>query len=545
MIINILADFPGIPVPIPDPFPDPFQDHFFDSNFANFLGIAMIMFGIFILCAIFSKTFSEKETDRVLTRKPLDSTLNILPETPVIRSYLPELMGKLKPIELTLKKYTKLPSPARFKKLFEPHEVAIPPTDQSIETFKLGRRNNYIKLACLGGIWGVISIFLGIWGCILSYLLFIYIYAHWRVPLIDPIEKCTETTIIPFTHQFQPLDLNDLLYGWLNFEKRTFSGLFKEVPAPADLQYSEYVKSTYVEIEVDAEYFTISHHQKELPYSQAAGESFFAEPFPVKMPREFGDSSQEYACQGTLEKKNCEICGGKGAVRCPHCDGSGKVICPSCNGKGYHTRSRTVYETHFGKRTSHTEHYRVSCSCGNGIVTCDICSGSGQVICPTCKGERSIGVFAIRRYEFHHKSKVKTFKETQSQVADAVELTDIPNEEGRLITLSKGEGFSGDNPDKVPSISDKTIQALKSAREEFERENSQLPNLIFDQYAYREFPELSVQFTFRDKKYLLKGRGFKPLQKKYFTADKIPVSWRQILICGLPPLLWIIVASLI
>ncbi len=502
------------------------------------------MFVFFILCTIIAKALSLGESDRVLKREPLDPTLKEVPETPVVRSYLPELMGKLKSIEGRIEKYTLQPKRAAIKKFFEPHEVAIP-QNQSVEDRKRGWRNNVLKLCCLGSLWAVISIFFGIWGCILSYPLCIYTYSFWRVPVIAPIEKCTETTIVPVIQQYQPLDLNDLLYGWLSFQKRSFTGLFKQMPAPDDLHYSQYIKSTFVEIESDAEFFTIDHYQEELPYSQSAGQEFYAEPFPIKLPKKFEESSQEYACQGTLEKKKCEICGGKGAVRCTPCEGSGKVVCPSCDGKGYLVRHHTHYETHQSHRTSHTHSYRVACSCSNGLITCETCSGSGQVTCPTCDGEKSLGIFLIREYNFHHQSKVKTFKETQNQVSQETELIDVPNDEGRLISLDKGERFLGENPDKLPSISQETIQILKSAREEIERENNQLPNLIFDQYAYREFPELAVQFTYQEKNYMLKGRGFKPLQKKYFQADKYPISWQRVLLFGLPPLLWIILSFVI
>ncbi|OLS15530.1 MAG: hypothetical protein RBG13Loki_0832 [Promethearchaeota archaeon CR_4] len=154
-----------------------------------------------------------------------------------------------------------------------------------------------------------------------------------------------------------------------------------------------------------------------------------------------------------------------------------------------------------------------------------------------------MGIFLVRKYEFHHLTKVKTFKETQNQVTQEFELTDIPNEDGRLIALDKGERFLGNDPDKVPSLTPETVQTLKLAREEFERENNELPHLIFDQYAYRELPELAVQFAYHGKEYKLKGRGFKPLQKKYFEMDKLPVSWPRIFLLGfLPPLLWIVLS---
>ncbi len=300
-----------------------------------------------------------------------------------------------------------------------------------------------------------------------------------------------------------------------------------------------------MEIEGDAEYFTISHYQKELPYSHARRQKFYAEPFPVSYPQEFGDSSQEYACKDALEKKTCLSCAGKGLVSCSECKGIGEVTCSRCNGRGYVVHHHTTYSTAHGRHMSHVTSHRVTCSCENGQVTCETCLGSGHITCPICCGEGQLGFFLIRKYEFHHISKVRTFKEIQNQISYEVELTDIPNEDGRLVSLDQGERFTGGNLDKVPSITQETIQALKSAKEEFEQDNKKLPNLIFDQYAYREFPELAVQFAYQEKNYSLKGRGFKPLQKKYFQADNFPVVWWRVVLFGLPPLLWVILSFLI
>ncbi len=123
MMEGLLADFP-------DPW-GPYRDNFFNQSqtYANFVGIAVVMFVFFIICAIIGNTFSKNEADRELKTKPIDPSLKEYPQTAKVRSYLPELKGKLKPIELTFEKYTKQPKQARFKLIFEPHELATPPAN--------------------------------------------------------------------------------------------------------------------------------------------------------------------------------------------------------------------------------------------------------------------------------------------------------------------------------------------------------------------------------------------------------------------------------
>ncbi len=213
-MMNTLAGFPDFPN-----FSDPF-DELVAQQSAKFWGIAAIMFFLFIICAIIAKALSINDSERVLKREPLDPSLKEYPQTPEVHSYLPELRGKLKPIEVTYEKYSKQPKQSRLKTIFEPHEVIIPPLDQSREFLLRDRRNNLLKLCILASSWVVSSIILDIWGCIFSYPLLLYIFSKWRFPVITPIEKCTATKIVHFTQRFQPLDLNDLLYGWLNFQKR-------------------------------------------------------------------------------------------------------------------------------------------------------------------------------------------------------------------------------------------------------------------------------------------------------------------------------------
>ncbi len=530
---GFLAILGGLTLQFPFPYPDPFG-HSYRDEFNDFTTAAVAIFVIFIVIALIIKLVSINTSDNATTREQND--------TPTVRTYVTGLLPDAV-IEPEVEKYTKQPQKPAIKRLLEPHEIVVPIV-QTADELKRERRGNVIKFCVLMLTWVGISILFGsaaIYAGVLIYPIMLYFFSRWRKPVITPIEKCTETKITPSTGTYQPVDLNDLLYGWLTFQKKSFAGLFKQIPVSDHLSYSQLVKSTFAEIEADAEHFTVSHYQKELPYNRAAGQVFFKDPFPVAMPKEFGASSQEFPCQDSLEKHTCNTCGGKGKVTCTRCGGDGKVTCPWCGGRGYRTSTRTVSETRFGKTTSHTETVRRSCSCFNGHVTCSGCSGSGHVTCSRCQGEGSLGLFVVRKYEFHHLRNIHVLKETQDRAKSDVEITDVPNEDGRLIVLDDAGRSSGTIPDESPTISQKTIQELKSKKEEVERKFNELPNLIFDQYAYREFPELAVQFAYQDRNYAAKGRGYKPLQKKYLQIDKLPVSIPRLLLFGfLPPLLWIL-----
>ncbi len=530
---GFLAFLGGLSFQFAYPYPDPFANSFRDE-FSNFAIAAVAIFGIFIAFVVIIKLVSMNASDQATAKEPDD--------TPYVRTYATGLLPDAV-IEPEVEKYSKEPQKPTLKRLFEPHEIVVPVV-QTADELKRERLGNVLKFCVLMLIWVGISVLFGsaaIYAGVLTYPIMLYFFSRWRKPVIDPTEKCTETKIVPSTGAYQPVDLNDLLYGWLTFQKKSFAGLFKQIPVSDHLSYSHHIKSTFAEIEADAEYFTISHYPKELPYNRAAGQAFFKDPFPVTMPTEFGDSSQEFPCQDTLEKRVCSTCSGSGKVTCSRCHGSGKVTCSSCGGRGYRTSTRTVYETRFGERTSHTETVRHSCSCFNGHVTCSTCSGSGHVICSRCQGEGSVGVFTARKYEFHHVREIHVLKEVQDRATPDVDITDVPNEDGRLIVLDNAGRSSGSIPDESPTISQETIQELKSKKEEVERRFNALSNLIFDQFAYREFPELAVQFTSQGRNYTVKGRGYKPLQKKYFQMDKLPVSIPRLLLFGfLPPLLWIL-----
>ena len=240
--------------------------------------------------------------------------------------------------------------------------------------------------------------------------------------------------------------------GWLFFQKKSFSGLFKSIPPIAALRYSEVNKSTFAEIEVDAEYFTIEHNSCTLPYSKAAQQQYFDKPFPVIYPTDFGESFQEFAINNTLEKSECGSCFGRGRITCSSCGGSGQTTCPWCSGRGYIERTETKWVTDSDGQ-SHTEMETVneSCSCFNGEVTCSSCGGSGEVTCPTCDGEGQLGLFLVRKYLFHHSNQVSVVKEHHDQLTQDVELIDLPNDDARLITIDKNTDYSATNPEENPN----------------------------------------------------------------------------------------------
>ncbi len=97
-------------------------------------------------------------------------------------------------------------------------------------------------------------------------------------------------------------------------------------------------------------------------------------------------------CEGkgvaSVERRDCEVCKGKGGGRCGFCHGTGRATCPSCGGSGRSPIGLNCNDCG-GRRW-------VRCrKCGgDGYLTCSACKGTGTVTittpCARCKGNRTV-----------------------------------------------------------------------------------------------------------------------------------------------------------
>lgn len=72
--------------------------------------------------------------------------------------------------------------------------------------------------------------------------------------------------------------------------------------------------------------------------------------------------------------RSCPKCRGSGEVKCGSCNGAGKKKCGWCDGHGYKRSANN--ETTPCTSCSRGE---INCHCGNGRITCNICSGYGSI----------------------------------------------------------------------------------------------------------------------------------------------------------------------
>ena len=182
----------------------------------EFIFVLFAIFFLFVLIMMIAKAFGHHRANIINISKPEFS--------PQTTQYITELTEKEvggKNLEIRINKYTKSPPKPSFSRFFEPHEIAIPKT-QSKEERKSALTANMLKLCFLIGLWVVVSNYGGIYISILSYLIALYLYSKWVTPVIDPIEKITETKIIPNDTNYQMLDLNDLLYRLAIFSEEIF-----------------------------------------------------------------------------------------------------------------------------------------------------------------------------------------------------------------------------------------------------------------------------------------------------------------------------------
>lgn len=475
------------------------------------------------------------------------------PPTPKIQDYI-QYVKTIKPEfispQATRTKYTIKPIAKLKRKVGDLDEVAVPRVFNKSEKLKVYRKNRII-FTILMVIW--VSLFLSVglrlvimvWQLVvfimlggISYWGILMIYTRWYDPaisFIESVEFATKKTIEPNELQFQPLDEVDVLYGWLLFQKRKATGLFKDIPPFQDIKIQEIKQAIFAEAEAEAEYYTIGHFESHKPYSLAEILNFYADPFPVRFPTTFEDSFQDFPCDSTLEKRICHRCNGSGRVTCSRCHGRGKVKCSRCHGRGYTTSTRTTRD---GKRVK----VRHSCSCFGGKRTCTRCVGSGNVECSTCRGEGFLGHYIVRRYSFKHWKEMKVFKETNNRIQSTHDITDLPNQDSRLIYLrNKDEiGLTFPNPNFSPSIRSETIKLLEQTQRELEAQICRFENVIFDQYAFREFPEFQMEIKINAKPYILQARGYKPLEKKYTKFPSLPISYKRITFLMLPFLISVI-----
>ncbi|MFX1517229.1 MAG: zinc finger-like domain-containing protein [Promethearchaeota archaeon] len=359
------------------------------------------------------------------------------------------------------------------------------------------------------------------------YLIFILLFStrfQHSPPWVNEYISQMQSTL----QSYQPVTKQDILAGWWITQKRGLRGFLRRLPNLKSFISEDVERSILVEVESEAEYYQISDTERMLPYSQASNLVYFPKkgPFPVKYPRNFISTTQEFPLTSTLKKETCSRCSGSGTVSCSSCSGSGTVTCSRCSGWGYIERTEWDGDEH--------KTVRESCSCFNGSVTCSSCGGSGQVTCSMCKGEGNLGKYTARLYVFIHWKNVYVFKEKNGEVVGEAELKDLPNVDARLIEILDRDSFSGMNPEKLPKVSKNTISRLLSKKQEFQDMIDQLQNVLIYRHSFREFPEIKINIRKGQNEYTLIGRGFKPFQEQYAELEDYPISKLRLIALYIP-----------
>ncbi len=96
----------------------------------------------------------------------------------------------------------------------------------------------------------------------------------------------------------------------------------------------------------------------------------------------------------SIQKVNCEKCGGLGYIKCKNCDGlgiikckkcggNGQVECKKCKGTGKQSFKVEVLDEKMKKDKKTLDYQCVECF-GSGKVLCDACKGIGKQNCSKC-----------------------------------------------------------------------------------------------------------------------------------------------------------------
>jgi len=216
---------------------------------------------------------------------------------------------------------------------------------------------------------------------------------------------------------------------------------------------AEYVKGVekaiviYLEKSLDIEPSREKVKTEEVSVRDVEKEKFYnINGYPVKSDWK---ASSEVPFYNTLQKKNCERCGGRGGVTCKKCNGSKFISCPDCNGKSENTNCKACKGT--GKKkleitvlneTQDKTKKEIEVKCnecmGSGKITCAKCGGTGKVSCKYCDGQGIIQCNDCKGYGafFTYQIKPVPFKkehESEPVILSSIKLSGLEKEMGKEI----------------------------------------------------------------------------------------------------------------
>lgn len=294
-------------------------------------------------------------------------------------------------------------------------------------------------------------------------------------------------------------------------------------------------------------------------------------------------------CNGTGHRP-CAHCEGRGFVECPTCHGRARVMCGRCRGRGQIAdaqaerrarASKSYFQVHAerlasdaaGRLADLSERLRqehgvplppsadwlpvapasgetqpcpecvdgkVTCSCGNGKLVCEVCRGSSHATCRSCGGSGRVVRYReiARRFDTRRSTRIVPPADTAiGKHLSAVSASALRRAPGDEIWEGDVESLSSSTPEHVPADVWHAAQELARAHFAQPEPNAAGTSAAKDEpkgerrvigrrASLTRVPLTLVEYTFATHPYAFLAVGRAGSER--FWADTFPPRWSRV-----------------